>query len=70
MKILSCIPVTTVGGPEEREGLEEGVVVVLVEPQDVHDDFFAVRGHGRLQVLLSLGEEFQAFSNFAVSKLC
>ena len=50
------MPVASVGCAEEGEGLEEGVVVVLVEPQHVHDHLLAVRSHRGLQVLLRLGK--------------
>ena len=63
------VPVTAIGGPEEGERLKEGVVVVLVEPQDIHDDLLAVDGHGRLKMLLRLKRYFEtlnkSFDNFA-----
>ena len=54
INISNSVPVAAVGCSEEGERLEECVVVVLVEPQHVHDHLLAVRSHRRLQVLLCL----------------
>lgn len=45
---LLSIPVTAVRGTKEGERLEESIVVVLVEPQDVHNDLLSVGSHGLL----------------------
>ena len=54
LKNLLLIPVSAIRGAKEGEHQEDGVIVVLIESQDVHDYLLSIGGNGLLQLLICL----------------